>query len=410
VSGFSRTVYVVSGFSRTVTVRLKADTTYIYEMGSSVLDNPIGPLTSTLVAAAILVGTASAAFADARPSTTRRQHGATVYEQACAACHGADGRGTAANARGFDTPLPDFTDCRFATAEADGDWSATIHLGGPARGFDRMMPAFGDALSDQDVEDVVDHIRGFCADRRWPHGNLNLPRPLVTDKAFPESEVVVGAAVVPGVLASAMTQFFYEGRLGARSQYFVSVPFNLQRVADVWYRGLGDVSIGFKHAVVDSERLGFIVSGGAEITFPTGKEQEFLGRRLRIFEPFGAYTQRLPGDGFVHVNAGFEIPFNKVIASNEAFWRAALGKRFNEHRWGRLWAPMIEVLGTRELVVDERASWDVLPELQVTLSTRQHVRATVGVRVPVTSGDTREKAFLVALQWDWFEGGLLKGW
>ena len=27
--------YVVSGFSRTVTVRLKADTTYVYEMGSN---------------------------------------------------------------------------------------------------------------------------------------------------------------------------------------------------------------------------------------------------------------------------------------------------------------------------------------------------------------------------------------
>ena len=27
--------YVVSGFSRTVTVRLKADTTYVYEMGAN---------------------------------------------------------------------------------------------------------------------------------------------------------------------------------------------------------------------------------------------------------------------------------------------------------------------------------------------------------------------------------------
>jgi hypothetical protein len=31
--------YVVSGFSRTVTVRLKADTTYVYEMGANLASN-----------------------------------------------------------------------------------------------------------------------------------------------------------------------------------------------------------------------------------------------------------------------------------------------------------------------------------------------------------------------------------
>jgi hypothetical protein len=50
---------------------------------------------------------------------------------ACAACHGTDGRGTPQSTVGFDTPIPDFTDCSFATPEPDADWLAVMHDGGP---------------------------------------------------------------------------------------------------------------------------------------------------------------------------------------------------------------------------------------------------------------------------------------
>ena len=67
-----------------------------------------------------------------------------LYTRACAACHGADGAGRSAEDVGFDTPLPDFTDCEFTSREPDPDWYAVIHQGGPVRAFDRMMPgAFG---------------------------------------------------------------------------------------------------------------------------------------------------------------------------------------------------------------------------------------------------------------------------
>ena len=38
--------------------------------------------------------------------------------------------------RGFETDLPDFTDCSLTTPEADLDWYSVIHRGGPVRGFD----------------------------------------------------------------------------------------------------------------------------------------------------------------------------------------------------------------------------------------------------------------------------------
>ncbi|HEY8535760.1 MAG TPA: c-type cytochrome, partial [Vicinamibacterales bacterium] len=50
--------------------------------------------------------------------------GREIYQRACAACHGPDGRGVPQSQLGFDTPVPDFTDCRFVTVEPDDDWMA----------------------------------------------------------------------------------------------------------------------------------------------------------------------------------------------------------------------------------------------------------------------------------------------
>src|SRR5262245_51206928 len=97
--------------------------------------------------------------ANAQSSSLAGASGEEIYRAACAACHGADGRGNPQSVVGFDTPLPDFTDCHFATPETDADWLAIAHEGGPVRAFDRHMPAFGRALSDAQLGAVVRHLR-----------------------------------------------------------------------------------------------------------------------------------------------------------------------------------------------------------------------------------------------------------
>src|SRR5690606_30514827 len=124
------------------------------------------------------------------------QIGAEIYEAACAACHGSDGRGLDRSALAFPTPMPDFTDCDFASREPDADWFAVAHRGGPARGFDRMMPAFGEALTEEEIQASLDNIRTMCRDARWPRGELNMPRALFTEKAYPEDEAVITTTVV----------------------------------------------------------------------------------------------------------------------------------------------------------------------------------------------------------------------
>src|ERR1700688_5208655 len=57
------------------------------------------------------------------------------------------------------------------------------------------MPAVGDLLTDEEINDVIAYMRGFCKNaHHFPLGELNLPRALVTEKASPENELVISTA------------------------------------------------------------------------------------------------------------------------------------------------------------------------------------------------------------------------
>ena len=83
----------------------------------------------TLRCAALLIFFLAAAATSTAAQTASAKSGAELYTAACAACHGADGRGTTPTLLGFATPIPDFTDCSFSTVEPDEDWMAVSHDG-----------------------------------------------------------------------------------------------------------------------------------------------------------------------------------------------------------------------------------------------------------------------------------------
>ena len=145
---------------------------------------------------------------------------------------------------------------------------------------------------------------------------------------------------------------------------------------------------------------------------PTGKESAGTGKGVTIFEPFLAVGQMLPRNTFVQAQAGAELPADRDNAEPEAFWRAALGTHVRAGGgFGRAWSPMLEVLGARELERGSRSQWDVVPQMQVTLSKRQHMMINAGVRIPLTGRDERRHAqVLTYFLWDWFDGGLRDGW
>ena len=347
----------------------------------------------------------------AQTATRSQRAGPDVYRSACAACHGPDGRGLPQAAVGFETPLPDFTDCRFATPEADVDWMAVVHQGGTARAFERIMPAFGEALADEEIAAVVGYLRTFCKENGWPRGDLNLPRPLVTEKAFPENEAVVTTSISRKATGAIGNEFVFERRVGKRGQYELIVPLDV-RESDrgAWSAGVGDLAVAYKHVFIESLRRGAIVSAGSELVVPTGSESKGFGGGKTVVEPFVSFSQVLPGDGFVHVHGGLELPIAADDSHVGRFWRIAAGKTVTERRWYRAWSPMLELLGSREPEELAPTEWDVLPQLQVSLSTRQHVLLNAGVRIPVTQRRDRGASVMVYLLWDWFDGGLFTGW
>lgn len=340
--------------------------------------------------------------------------GRELYRAACANCHGENGRGAPASLLGFDVPLPDFTDCSFATREPDPDWVAVAHAGGPVRGFSELMPAFGDVLTVEQLETVVSHVRTFCPDDRWPPGELNLPRPLVTEKAYPEDEAVFSTTIQTEGDDAIESKMVYEKRFGPRNQVEIVMPFGWRDVdvngSTETSSSLGDLAVGVKRNFHHNLKRGSILSVTGEVLLPTGDEDRGLGKGTAVFEPFLTYGQVLPAEFFLHGQAGLEIPFDRDEADDEAFLRFALGRSFVSGQFGRTWSPMVEFLGSQELVSGADVDWDAVPQTQVTLNTRQHIMLNAGIRAPLNNTEDRDTKVIVYLLWDWFDGGLREGW
>jgi mono/diheme cytochrome c family protein len=343
-----------------------------------------------------------------------RSAGEAVYRAACAGCHGPDGEGAPDSVTVFDRPatFPDFSQCDQTTPELDVDWKATIRDGGAARGFSRIMPAFGDALSSQQIDAVVAYLRTRCHDSSWPRGELNLPRPLATEKAFPEDETVLVAGIGAKHAPDITSTLVYEHRIGTRNQIEVSVPFTLQHGdAETAFGGIGDIGLGLKRVLHASVHTGSILSVQGEVILPTGNKARGLGSGGTVFEGFAAYAKLLPSHGFVQVQGGTEQPLHTDVAPRAVFGRIAAGRTFRaDGGAGRLWAPMLELLADRDLDAGATTQLDLLPQFQMTLSKRQHVRVNAGVQVPVTHTAGRPVQLVFSVLWDWFDGGLLEGW
>ena len=124
-----------------------------------------------------------------------------------------------------------------------------------------MMPAFGDELSEDEIGKVISHLRGFCTERGWPHGDLNMPRALATEKAFPENEAVITTTFARGT-DKLTSEFLYEHRVGRRGQY------------EIFAQDVDEIGGAYKHVLFDSHRTGSIgraCARGGGIFRPRGR-------------------------------------------------------------------------------------------------------------------------------------------
>jgi mono/diheme cytochrome c family protein len=338
--------------------------------------------------------------------------GARLFQANCATCHAGDGRGRSVDEVGFDQVLPDFTQCDLTTPEPDSDWDSIIHEGGPIRGFSRIMPAFGDALTDDEINALIGYLRGLCREPDWPRGDLNFPLPLLTEKAFPENEALIEGNFKTAGDDSYEFKFIWEQRFGRRNQMELNLPIQRADLGDGmgWATGAGDLGVAVKHVLKHSLENGSILSVGGEYVLATGDETRGFGAESNRLESFLAYGKALPRDSFIQLQSVIEMPTDSQYPE-EFVLRFATGKTlYVGNRFGRAYTPMIELQGTRENESGADTEWDIAPQIQISLSKRQHILAAAGFQVPVTQTTGRDTRFVFYLLWDWFDGGVLEGW
>ena len=200
-----------------------------------------------------------------------------MYAAWCASCHAQDGTGRVPVPTVTVEPM-DFTDCAVTTPEPDADWEIVIARGGTVAGLSSHMPGYGDALTEGQIRMLVRYIRSFCAEPSWPLGNLNFSRPIFTEKAFPENEVVILPAMSNrDEGAHIRLRAVYERRFGSRGHAEVGVPLESVSADGNRASGIGDFTIAAKYVLHANQRATRIVTGGLELTFPTGSERRNLG-------------------------------------------------------------------------------------------------------------------------------------
>jgi mono/diheme cytochrome c family protein len=371
------------------------------------------PLAVFVLAADAAAVSAQAGATSATASALTLETGKQIYEAGCVSCHGRDGKGQPQTLAGFEPPdtFPDFSDCPTSTPESNVQWRAVISNGGPARAFSPIMPSFKDLLTAEQIDKVIEYVRGMCKEAAWPRGDLNLPRPLLTEKAFPENETVIAASINAHGSPGVSSQVIYEHRIGATAMMEAIVPYAFTHESGNWDAAFGDLGLGYKQKLFHSLATGSIVSAGGELTAPTGDRNRGTGGESTVFELFGAYGQLLPGSGFLQVHTGFELPAHPRETPRAYFLRTAIGKTFaTDGGLGRRWSPMVELAADRDLVTGGAANWDVVPQIQIPMSKRLHVLGNLGFRLPANNTADRPRQVLFYVLWDWFDGGLLQGW
>lgn len=83
-----------------------------------------------------------------------RDHGKLVFDQNCAICHGATGRGDGEAGKALHPPPSDMTDAFHARYYSDAGRVYVIRYGAPGT----AMPAWGSSLTDTEILDVYAYI------------------------------------------------------------------------------------------------------------------------------------------------------------------------------------------------------------------------------------------------------------
>lgn len=107
----------------------------------------------------IAVAAAACVLVCGSATVARAQDAKQVYEKTCVPCHGASGKGDGAVGKMLKPPPKDFATS--LKGVSDADIAKTIKEGGKAVGKAATMPAYGAKLSDEQIQGLVQHVKGL---------------------------------------------------------------------------------------------------------------------------------------------------------------------------------------------------------------------------------------------------------
>jgi mono/diheme cytochrome c family protein len=87
--------------------------------------------------------------------------GKEIYAKSCATCHGATGKGDGAAAAALNPKPTDLTKKTDMSKLDDAAMFDIIAKGGAAIGKSPLMPPFNGPLKEQEIKDVIAHIRSL---------------------------------------------------------------------------------------------------------------------------------------------------------------------------------------------------------------------------------------------------------
>lgn len=327
---------------------------------------------------------------------------ATRYQTACAVCHGPTGRydPTVPGVKALDPKPADFSDPLFNSREPSGDWFMVTKHGGSPMGFSPSMPSYAGAFSDDDIDALVAHLKTLAGKHNYPPGDLNYLRPFRVKKAWLEDEVVYMNRFTAGdgddVIWNALE---LEKRFLARWQAELKIAHEFEGGDEAW----DEFEMGVKYALFDSLPMQLLLSGGLDWAFPL-KGGDTSSEAI----PYLAVGKGL-GDHFsLQASVKTHVP---VEEADEGDVEIALALHWMPSPWPRSLNPAVELVAKTPFESGDRdaVQWTVLPELNVGLSRRGHVRAAAGVEFPLNER-TYDWRFQFYLLWDFADGPFWAGW
>jgi cytochrome c oxidase cbb3-type subunit III len=91
-----------------------------------------------------------------------KETAADNYKAYCVQCHGMEGNGKGVNIRDMSVQPRDHTDAKAMSARSDDQLFKVIKEGGTSISKSILMPNWDGVLSDEEIRDMVLHLRTLC--------------------------------------------------------------------------------------------------------------------------------------------------------------------------------------------------------------------------------------------------------